>query len=626
MRYRNSIFAVTILAVCLLLIFWTPAEGKRELIALTGPDATVDLTFSPTSHTANPGDIVTFDLMMQAGAQQVNNVELYIDFDPVMLQVVDAGGNPASTIESDLSTLNTELANSANNTTGQIRYDAGKLTGTPPSGTFRVAVVRFKLVAAFTTTTIQYVTPSDVFFGGVSVVGTLGNAQVRSATPTPTPTPTITPTSHPPLGDPTIRLSTSPASGEVGDLFTTQIFADGVSAPGLGSWQANITYDPAILEINEIIWGTDISSTGRTAIPTSNTTTPGQALLSVFTLPGPDGVTGEGLHLASIVWKAIGTGISPLDLIPTSLQKLRDVNNDPIGAPLLLVNSSITVNTSVTITATSTPTNTPIPTITMTPASVVFQGQVLDQNDDAVGGYTYIQLWGSYSASNRGTFLQNSATDGTGLFTLHATDSFSYYHLWLHPIGDSTAYGFDSATAGAGGEVVSPRWIRYYANPGEGSFGGNIFKLRKSTPTPTITPTPDITITPTPSHTPTPTPTPTFTPSPTGTYTPTPTVAPTGEVTWSRSVYVFDSGHIPIAPISGALVAASAVSNGSCTTGINGRCTVVVRARDTGTVSIQVTSSGYQPYSAILPGLPVSGALDVGLIPESKLWLPLLIR
>jgi len=194
-----------------------------------------------------------------------------------------------------------------------------------------------------------------------------------------------------------------------------------------------------------------------------------------------------------------------------------------------------------------------------------------------------------------------------------------YYHLWLSPVSGSTDYGFDSATAGTGGEVVSSRWIRY-ANPGEGTFGGNIFKLQKPTPTST----PYTTITPTPSHTPTFTPT--LTPSPTGSHTPTPTIAPTGEVIWSRNVYVFDSGQFPIAPISGALVSASATSNGNCTTGVDGRCRVVVTAHDTGTVSVQVMANGYQSYSTILPGLPVSGALDVGLIPETKLWLPLMIH
>jgi hypothetical protein len=33
--------------------------------------------------------------------------------------------------------------------------------------------------------------------------------------------------------DPTLRLETAPASGDVGDIFETKIYADGISAPGL---------------------------------------------------------------------------------------------------------------------------------------------------------------------------------------------------------------------------------------------------------------------------------------------------------------------------------------------------------------------------------------------------------
>ena len=143
--------------------------------------------------------------------------------------------------------------------------------------------------------------------------------------------------------DAVIRLETSPAAGALGDLFTTAIYADNIGSPGLGSWQVSIAYDPAILEIDHIIWGTDLFSTGRTKlIETTNTSTPGQILLLQTTLGGVDGVTGMDIHFASIVWRAVGSGATPLDLNPTSLQKLRDISNDPI-TPVILNGSQVNV-------------------------------------------------------------------------------------------------------------------------------------------------------------------------------------------------------------------------------------------------------------------------------------------
>jgi hypothetical protein len=141
---------------------------------------TVNLTFAPPNRIVSAGDIITFELRVAAGAQPVNNVELYAQFDPAALQVVDMAGNPATTLEADTTVLNIELANEVNNATGAIRYDAGKLTGAPPSGDFRVATVRFKVTRAMPVSTVRYVTPSDVFFGGSSVVGALGDAVIRN--------------------------------------------------------------------------------------------------------------------------------------------------------------------------------------------------------------------------------------------------------------------------------------------------------------------------------------------------------------------------------------------------------------------------------------------------------------
>jgi|GEM_PF-7049099 len=155
------------------------SEDTRAL-PISRMAGTVNLTFAPTERIVSTGDIITFELRVTAGAQPINNVELYAQFDPSVLQAVDVAGNPVTTLEADATVLNIELANEVSNATGAIRYDAGKLTGTPPTGDFRVATVRFKVIGATPISTARYVAPSDVFFGGGSVIGALGNAVIRN--------------------------------------------------------------------------------------------------------------------------------------------------------------------------------------------------------------------------------------------------------------------------------------------------------------------------------------------------------------------------------------------------------------------------------------------------------------
>ena len=96
---------------------------------------------------------------------------------------------------------------------------------------------------------------------------------------------------------PTIRLVTSPTNGDIGNLFTTVLYADGVPVPGLGAWQAHIAYNNMILEVEQVIFGVDLFSTGRAMLlEAGNTDTPGQVLLSQATYPGPDGISGDGVH------------------------------------------------------------------------------------------------------------------------------------------------------------------------------------------------------------------------------------------------------------------------------------------------------------------------------------------
>ncbi len=162
------------------------------------------------------------------------------------------------------------------------------------------------------------------------------HAVSNPATPTTTPSPA--PCSV------TIRLVTHPSDIRLNYHATTAIYADGIPEPGLGSWQTNITYDPTVLEISEIVWGTDLYSTGRIKfLEIVKTDRPGEILMAQTTWPGPDGPTGDDLHLASVVWQGTHYGVSELKLTPAMFQSLSDSNLDKISNPLTLVHSRVWV-------------------------------------------------------------------------------------------------------------------------------------------------------------------------------------------------------------------------------------------------------------------------------------------
>ena len=137
-----------------------------------------------------------------------------------------------------------------------------------------------------------------------------------------------------PAVDPTIRLSTTPTSGNVGDLFTTRIYADNITnSSGLGNWQASINYAPAVLAVDSVAFGADLGSTGRSTGNVGPTYTTGKVTLGQFSFgTGINGPTGSNLLLATIVWRGVAGGVSDLDL---NQSQLLDINANPL-TPLIL--------------------------------------------------------------------------------------------------------------------------------------------------------------------------------------------------------------------------------------------------------------------------------------------------
>ena len=120
------------------------------------PSGDVTIALSPASHVVGVGQTFVVQISVATGSQPVDAAQAVLTFDPAYLAVVDAGGNPATSITPG-SAFNYNLANTANNTTGQIEYVDGQLGGDPIHGTFVLASIRFKALAATTGTPVRFV-------------------------------------------------------------------------------------------------------------------------------------------------------------------------------------------------------------------------------------------------------------------------------------------------------------------------------------------------------------------------------------------------------------------------------------------------------------------------------------
>lgn len=120
-------------------------DASRSTFHASRFTSPVTITFSPASITAKVDDVFIMDAVIQAGAQLVDTVEAYIYFPASVLQVVDAGGYPATTVEGGTA-FDMELANSADNSAGKIHY-AATMLGSSLAGDINVATIRFRAIA-----------------------------------------------------------------------------------------------------------------------------------------------------------------------------------------------------------------------------------------------------------------------------------------------------------------------------------------------------------------------------------------------------------------------------------------------------------------------------------------------
>lgn len=152
-----------------------PGAQQASLSALARPDDVL-LKLVPGTIVVRPGAIVPVDVVMEAGAQPVDGADIYLDFDPRYLVIVDELGNPAQAIAPGAAFPDL-LQNSVDNDLGQINFSAGVLSGEPPTGS--LAVARFYVSQrrspynGWTTISFSQQRPrqTEVAFAGETILG-----------------------------------------------------------------------------------------------------------------------------------------------------------------------------------------------------------------------------------------------------------------------------------------------------------------------------------------------------------------------------------------------------------------------------------------------------------------------
>lgn len=154
----------------------------RELAKDRALDGSVALGFDPTELSGELGDILEVQLMLYAGDQPVDTVDVTVSYPSSSLRLVDAAGNAVAQAEAG-DAFDIVLANAANGAEGTLHL-AVTQPGGAITGAVNLATLRFKAVGPAPNGLLRfmmYEPRSDVWYRGESVLGSWPSASVHIA-------------------------------------------------------------------------------------------------------------------------------------------------------------------------------------------------------------------------------------------------------------------------------------------------------------------------------------------------------------------------------------------------------------------------------------------------------------
>ena len=300
-----SLFTGLLLVLALGVLWCSPCSTPAGRAVAQG---TVRVYLDPPSQTVAAGAVFDVTVRVDAGTQGVAAADVFINFDPTYLAVVEIlDGTPLSV-----------LAKNYDNATGRIDIGAGTLS-TPATGDFVLATLRLQgrvgtgglpTELAFSLAQPRVTVVKDE--SDQNVLGTHANAQVyitgsgpASPTATNTPTPTRTATLGP--GQPvTITFDPTTLTVNPGVPFDVAVRID-AGTQGVAAADVFIDFSSAYLSVLEIVDGAQLSIFAKNYDNGAGTIDIGAG-----TLGAP--VTGSFVLVTLHLQGKVGTGSIPTEL------------------------------------------------------------------------------------------------------------------------------------------------------------------------------------------------------------------------------------------------------------------------------------------------------------------------
>ena len=157
-----------------------------------------------------------------------------------------------------------------------------------------------------------------------------------------------------------VRMEPADLVVDLNEPFVVQVVIE--EANDLGAFQFNLTYDPSIVQVTEVVWGDFLESTGNSAVPVGPIVNneEGKVTFGAFSLVSAAGPSGTGV-LATITCIAQGEGSTAL-----GLQEVQVLDTTLNVQPITVEDGRVVVRSAET--PTPTVTAPPAPAATATPA------------------------------------------------------------------------------------------------------------------------------------------------------------------------------------------------------------------------------------------------------------------
>jgi len=391
------------------------------------------------------------ELRVDAGAQPIDGVEVYVSFDPTYLAIVNQSGTPVTSLTSKPG-LNDIVWNQVNNTLGRINYVARKTSAPFPSGTFVVASFYIKAKLPTGGAALAFSGDTKLLFEFRNVLADAVDGQVIVVASTPTVTATATATATATTtATSTLTATHTPTATATATPSPTATATPTVTATPTSTATPTRTPRPwlGVMYLPRVIRNAPPPPTAtptRTSTPTSTATatrtfTATATRTHTPTITHTPSPTATRTHTPTATATRTHTGTPTRTFTPTSTR-----------TPTITPTPTRTFTPSATPTVTRTPTITQTPTITPTPAPldlIIDPGFELQHpawviNHTAYpAGYTtdrwisayYAMRAGIVSGSDLGTLTYSSFQQ---TITLPAGIRKATLSFWYYPMSGDT--------------------------------------------------------------------------------------------------------------------------------------------------------------------------------------------